>query len=58
MTTHTEAIRITGQPTESQSSVLTPQAIEFLLALHMRFEPTRQSLLEERKQSQAPPTAR
>ena len=53
MTTHTEAIRITGQPTESQSSVLTPQAIEFLLALHMRFEPTRQSLLEERKQRQA-----
>ena len=53
MTTQTEAIRITGQPTESQSSILTPQAIEFLLALHTRFEPVRQSLLEERKQRQA-----
>ena len=53
MTTQTEAIRITGQLTKSQSSILTPQAIEFLLALHTRFEPVRQSLLEERKQRQA-----
>jgi malate synthase len=53
MTTQTEAIRITGQQTESQPSVLTPQAVEFLLALHTRFEPVRQSLLEQRKQRQA-----
>ena len=53
MTTQTESIRITGEPTESQPSILTPQAVEFLLALHTRFEPARQSLLEERKQRQA-----
>ncbi len=53
MTTQTEAIRITGQQTESQPGVLTPQAVEFLLALHTRFEPVRQSMLEQRKQRQA-----
>ena len=52
MTTQTEEIRITGQATESQSSILIPQAIEFLLALHTRFEPVRQGLLEERNQRQ------
>ena len=53
MTTQTEAIRITGQPTDSQSKILTPEAIEFLLALHDRFEPVRQQRLKERVQRQA-----
>jgi len=52
MTTQTEAIRITGPQTPSQTRILTPQAVEFLLALHSRFEPTRQKLLEERKRRQ------
>ena len=53
MTTQTEAIRITGQTTESQSRILTPEAIDFLLALHARFEPVRQARLQERKERQA-----
>ncbi len=53
MSTQTEAVRITGQPTESQSSILTPQATEFLLALHSRFEPVRQQRLKERVERQA-----
>jgi malate synthase len=32
---------------------LTPQATEFLVALHTRFEPVRRALLEERKKRQA-----
>jgi malate synthase len=53
MTIQTETIRITGSPTSSQSRILTPQAIEFLQALHSRFESVRQELLEQRKQRQA-----
>ena len=53
MDTETEALRITGPQTDSQSIILTAQATEFLVALHTRFEPLRQSLLEERKQRQA-----
>src|SRR6516225_8275391 len=53
MATQTEAIRIAGSPTDAQPSILTPPATEFLLALHRRFEPTRQALLEERKKPQA-----
>src|SRR5271157_2464825 len=53
MTTQTEAIRIAGPYTDAQPGILTPQATEFLLALHTRFEPTRQALLAERKKRQA-----
>src|SRR5271165_3617590 len=53
MTTQTEAIRIAGPYTDAQPGILTPQATEFLLALHTRFEPTRQALLQERKKRQA-----
>ena len=53
MATQTEAIRIAGPHTDAQPSILTPQAAEFLLALHTRFELTRQALLEERKRRQA-----
>ncbi len=53
MTTQTEAFRIIGQPTESQPRILTPEAIEFLLALHARFEPVRQQRLKERVERQA-----
>ena len=53
MTTQTEAIRIAGPHTDAQPGILTPQATEFLLALHTRFEPMRQALLQERKNRQA-----
>jgi malate synthase len=52
MTTQTESVRITGPHTDAQAAILTPQATEFLLALHTRFEPMRQSLLQERKNRQ------
>ena len=53
MTTQTEAIRIAGPHSDAQPGILTPQATEFLLALHTRFEPVRQALLQERKKRQA-----
>ena len=53
MTTQTEAIRIAGPHTDAQPGILTPQATEFLLALHTRFEPVRQALLQERRNRQA-----
>src|SRR5664279_242207 len=53
MTTQTEAIRIAGPHADAQPGILTPQATEFLLALHTRFEPMRQALLQERKNRQA-----
>src|SRR5450755_4675851 len=53
MTTQTEAIRIAGPHSDAQPGILTPQATEFLLALHTRFEPVRQALLQERKNRQA-----
>jgi malate synthase len=53
MTTQTEVVRITGPHTDAQPGILTPQATEFLLALHSRFEPVRQTLLQERTKRQA-----
>jgi malate synthase len=53
MTTQTDAIRIAGPHSDAQPGILTPQATEFLLALHARFEPVRQSLLQERRSRQA-----
>ena len=53
MTTQTEVLRIAGPHTDAQPGILTPQATEFLLALHTRFEPVRQALLQERKKRQA-----
>jgi malate synthase len=52
MTTQSETTRITAQPTASQSHILNPQAIEFLQALHARFEPVRQQRLKERIERQ------
>jgi malate synthase len=57
MTTQTEAVRIAGPHADAQPGILTPQATEFLLALHTRFEPVRQALLQERKNRQARPDA-
>jgi len=53
MPTQTEVIRIAGPHTDAQPGILTPQATEFLLALHSRFEPVRQTLLQERTKRQA-----
>jgi len=53
MPTQTEALRITGAPTPSQSRILTPAAVDFLLALHQRFEATRQQRLKERVERQS-----
>src|SRR5215467_4554474 len=53
MTIQTEEVRITGPQTDSQPLVLTPEAIEFLIALHSRFEPIRQHRLKERVEWQA-----
>ena len=53
MTTQTEDVRITGPQTQSQPQILTPAAIEFLVELHTRFEPTRQQRLKERVERQA-----
>src|SRR5271169_6457417 len=53
MTTQTDSVRISGPHTDAQSAILTPQATDFLVALHTRFEPVRQALLQERKNRQA-----
>ncbi len=53
MTTQTEVIRIAGPHSDAQPGILTPPATEFLLALHTRFESTRQALLRERRNRQA-----
>jgi malate synthase len=53
MTTQTDEVRITGPQTNSQSQVLTPEAVDFLIALHSRFEPVRQQWLKERVERQA-----
>ncbi len=53
MTTQTDVIRIAGPHCDAQPGILTPPATDFLLALHTRFEPTRQTLLRERGNRQA-----
>src|SRR5262249_37393319 len=52
-TTQAAIVRITGTTTPSQSKILTPEAVDFLLALHERFEPVRQQRLQERIERQA-----
>jgi malate synthase len=47
----TENISVTPHP--SADEVLTPEAIDFLLSLHHRFEPARRELLSQREQRQA-----
>ena len=47
-----ETVRITVPPTDSQDSVLTPQAIQFLLKLSAAFEARRRQLLKERQARQ------
>ena len=48
----TLSIQITGHTTQNQASILTPQAIDFLTALHRQFEPRRQGLLAARIERQ------
>ncbi len=44
---------ITSTPHPSADEVLTPEAIDLLLALHHRFEPARRELLSQRQERQA-----
>ena len=45
-------IQITGRTTPNQDSILTPEAIEFLAALHRKFNPRRLELLTARVERQ------
>lgn len=45
--------QITGHTTPNQHTILTPEAIDFLTALHHQFEPRRQQLLAARIERQA-----
>ena len=51
-TTH-EAMTITADVTEAYAEILTPEATEFLMQLHQRFDAERQSLLSKREERQA-----
>ncbi|KAK9446726.1 malate synthase [Limtongia smithiae] len=46
------AASILGEVTESHKTILTPEAIAFLVLLHRTFEPTRRALLEKREKRQ------
>src|SRR3954471_23244332 len=46
--TDTRDIEISGRVTGEFSQILTPEALEFIVALHRRFEPRRQELLAKR----------
>jgi len=43
-----QAIAVTGRVTREFAQILTPEALEFVAALHRRFEPRRQELLARR----------
>jgi len=47
-----ETVRITVPPSDSQDSILTPEAIQFLLKLSTAFEARRRQLLEDRQARQ------
>jgi malate synthase len=49
LTTKQKEITIIGNINDSFSTILTKEALDFLLKLHIRFEKTRRELLEKRK---------
>ncbi|HEY0577453.1 MAG TPA: malate synthase A [Pseudonocardia sp.] len=53
MASTTSSIQIHGYPVDRQDEVLTPEALEFIAALHQEFEPTRQELLAARAERRA-----
>jgi malate synthase len=53
MAAQTSTIDINGYPVDRQDEVLTPEALEFLAALHREFEPTRRELLAARAERRA-----
>jgi malate synthase len=53
MASTTTSIQIHGYPVDRQDEVLTPEALEFIAALHQEFEPTRQELLAARAERRA-----
>jgi malate synthase len=53
MASTTSSIEIHGYPVDRQDEVLTPEALEFIAALHQEFEPTRQELLAARAERRA-----
>jgi malate synthase len=46
-------VEVSGYPVDRQKDVLTDDALAFLAQLHREFEPTRQSLLERRRERRA-----
>jgi len=53
MASTTSSTEINGYPVDRQDEVLTPEALEFIAALHQEFEPTRQALLAARAERRA-----
>jgi malate synthase len=47
-----EGVRVLGEGNGVKARVLTPEALEFVTALHRRFNPTRQELLAARQERQ------
>ncbi|HWN31515.1 MAG TPA: malate synthase A [Pseudonocardia sp.] len=53
MGSQTSSIKINAYPVDRQDEVLTPEALEFVAALHREFEPTRRELLAARGRRRA-----
>ncbi|HEY0154236.1 MAG TPA: malate synthase A [Longimicrobium sp.] len=49
----TKGVRVMGEDTPASTRVLTPEALEFVAALHRRFNPVREELLRARDARQA-----
>ncbi|HEX8671707.1 MAG TPA: malate synthase A [Longimicrobium sp.] len=49
----TKGVRVIGEDTSASARVLTPEALEFVAALHRRFNPVREELLRARDARQA-----
>jgi malate synthase len=47
-----QGIRVSGPPTAATDTILTPDALEFVAALHRRFNPVREALLQRRRETQ------
>ncbi|MCL8207977.1 MAG: malate synthase A [Actinomycetia bacterium] len=47
-----DGIRVSGPPTPATDAILTPDALEFVAALHRRFNPVREALLARRRETQ------
>lgn len=48
----TEGLKIVGELTEQAKEILTPEALEFIVSLHGKFNEQRKELLEKRKDRQ------